>query len=165
MPNVFCVNCGTQAAEDASFCASCGTKIIRVNAASAPQATYEQPIYTPPASQQPVYVTTRSQNADLTRKPYFYFVAAVFAILGGWTGSYGYGALFKSYCTQVAFNSDQVFSFTGAFVCVNEFNSPIADALNVPIYDKGPFVAVMIAASLVLWSIAWRYVGKARAAA
>lgn len=164
--HVFCVNCGTQVPDIAVFCPSCGSKIIRANAATASQPVYQQPVYTQPVQQQPVYAPQpqQLQHADLVRKPYFYFVAAAFALLGFWTGSYGYGALSKSYCSQVAFNSDQVFSFTNAFICVNDFNYELVDALNAPIYSKGPFVVVMIAVSFFLWTIAWRFVSKARGA-
>lgn len=53
---MFCPNCGTQNADNATFCAGCGTKLNADQQAPAQQPVYEAPVQPQqPVYQQPVY--------------------------------------------------------------------------------------------------------------
>jgi len=53
---MFCTKCGNNIADDARFCAKCGTPTNVGNQQPAPQQpVYQQPVYQQPAPQQPVY--------------------------------------------------------------------------------------------------------------
>jgi uncharacterized RDD family membrane protein YckC len=60
---MFCPKCGTQLADDAAFCTTCGQAVQRIPSAAYPSPAAPPPLQPPPVEQQP------AQNVWQTRAP------------------------------------------------------------------------------------------------
>lgn len=167
----FCSSCGTHLDEGAKFCDQCGHQVPSAGqSGTTPPGWYPDPQHpeghrywtgaewTMTAEAQPPALTP--ENA--TNKPWNWAMAAFFALCGFFAGYYGWGALTTSGCAYVAFDS-QTSSIERAFLCYPTKASALVEMPpGAPIFEQVPFGVFLGLASLVLWGIAWWFVGKAR---